>query len=183
MNTRVPAILLPAVLLAACASAPQTATSIAPGFDPVGAVTAIRAAGRPSGPELVVTPVADPGVADLREDARTLEQQGRYEEAAEALDAALALRPDDAGLLQERAEAALLLGDLETAEQLARRLTVSGTGAGPQCRRHWETLAQVMEATRPPVVDPLAGTAATPAEAVDARARRDACTVSAPVRY
>src|SRR5690606_14306268 len=158
MNPRVPAMLLPAVLLAACASAPPPPTSMAPGFDPLGAGPAGRGAGRPSGSDLVVTPVADPGAADLRDDARTLEQQGRYEEAAQALDAALALRPDDAGLLQERAEAALLLGDLEAAEQLARRLTVSGTGAGPQCRRHWETLAQVMEATRPAVVDPVAGT-------------------------
>src|SRR5690554_3911489 len=183
MNPRMPLIVLSAVLLVACASAPQAPGPAARAFDTAGAVSAIRAAGQASGAELVVTPVADPGVTDLREDARQFEQQGRHEDAAEALDAALALRPGDAGLLQERAEAALLLGDLETAEELARRLTVSGTGAGPQCRRHWETLAQVMEATRPAAVDPVTGVAATPAEAVDARARRDACTVSAPVRY
>ena len=51
---------------------------------------------------------------------------GRAAEAAQRLDQALAMSPADPALLQERAEVALLLGDLDLAERLARQ----GAGLG-----------------------------------------------------
>ena len=174
MNRRLPAAAL-LCLLAACATSTPPAPA-APGFDAAAAVAAIRAAGTAAASELVIRPLGDPQVEDLREQAAALQEQGSHAEAAAALDQALAISPDHPALLQERAEAALLLQDLDTAERLARRAIAIGTEVGPQCRRHWETIAQVL-AVRPP-----SGT--TPESTVDeARRKRDACTVAAPPRY
>jgi len=79
--------------------------------------------------------------------------------------------PDDPALLQERAEAAVLLGDLATAEAHARRAWELGGKVGPLCRRHQETVRLARIA------------AGDGAGAVEAQARRDACTVAAPARY
>lgn len=165
-------------LLAACAStAPPPAQ---PAFDAVAAVAAIRAAGTASATELVIKPLGSRQVDDLREQAAALEAQGRPADAAAALDQALAISPDDPVLLQERAEAALLLHDLAGAGRLARRALAIGTDVGPQCRRHWETLVQLLAATQ---AGATGGAAAADMSVADARRQRDACTVAAPPRY
>jgi len=150
-----------------------------PRFDALAAVATIRAAGTANSAELVVKPLGNPQVGDLREQASALQAQGRHADAAAVLDEALAISPDDPALLQERAEAALLLHDLDSAERLARRAVAIGTEVGPQCRRHWETIVQVLGAR----AQAATGVAApTPADA-EARRQRDACTVAAPPRY
>ncbi|MGQ4660136.1 tetratricopeptide repeat protein [Lysobacter sp. F6437] len=164
-------------LLAGCASAPPVPPP--PRFDAVAAVAAIRAAGTSGDAELVVKPLGSNEVEDLRERATQLQAQGRHEDAASALDQALAISPDDPNLLQERAEAALLLHDLEGAERLARQAISIGTEVGPQCRRHWETIVQVL-AARARATTGIASP--SPADA-EARRQRDACTVAAPPRY
>jgi predicted Zn-dependent protease len=110
-------------------------------------------------------------VEDLREHAQRAAANGRAADAAAALDHALELVPGDPALLQERAEVAIALGDLATAQADAQRAWDLGGKVGPLCRRHAETLRQVR----------LAANDATGA-AADA-ARRDACTVAAPARY
>lgn len=172
--------------LAACASTPPVEQ--APAFDAAAAVAAIRAAGSSSAKELVIRPLGSNGVEDLRDQSTRLEAEGRYADAAAVLDQALAISPDDPVLLQERAEAALLLHDLDTAERLARQAAATGTEVGPQCRRHWETVAQVLALRAPP--EPAADGSASPqpqpatsAAVVEARRQRDACTVAAPPRY
>lgn len=169
-------------MLAACASAPPVEQP--PAFDAAAAVAAIRAAGSSSANELVIKPLGSNEVEDLREQSTRLQAQGQYAEAAAVLDQALTISPDDPVLLQERAEAALLLHDLDTAERLARQAAATGTEVGPQCRRHWETVAQVL-ALRPPPEPVAVGSAspATSAGVVEARRQRDACTVAAPPRY
>jgi tetratricopeptide (TPR) repeat protein len=163
-----------AVLLAGCASAPPELAS--PPFDATAAVAAIRSAGTAGNAELVVKPLADPQVDDLRAQAARLHAQADHAAAAEALDQALAISPGDPLLLQERAEAALLLQDVDTAARLARHAISIGTEVGPLCRRHWETLAQVAAARAMTDVGALASVA-------EARERREACTVAAPPRY
>jgi len=161
-------------LLAACTSTPPAPP--APSIDGVAAVTAIRAAGGAASTELDVQPIRDPQVDDLREDAERFEKSGQHEQAIAALDQALQLNPDDPALLQERAEAALLVKDLAGAERFARLGIERGSKVGPLCRRHWETIAQVRQARPVPLE--------APGETVaDARRERDACTIAAPARY
>src|SRR3546814_6495974 len=98
----------------------------------------LAAAGDGDG-ELAIQPLRDPKVENLREKAQRLETQQYYAEAARTLDQALEIVPDDPALLQERAEAALLLGDHAKAEALARRAFTNGSQVGPLCRRHWRS--------------------------------------------
>lgn len=147
-----------------------------PAFDAVAAVTAIRAAGKASASELDVQPLRDPQVEDLRQQASELQAKGMFRAAADLLDQALAINADDPAMLQERAEAALLLQQLPDAEGLAQRAFAAGSQVGPLCRRHWETIAQVR--------DGLAVSPSPPeASASAARRQRDACTVAAPDRF
>lgn len=169
---RVALALACALALAGCAHAPPPAPSPpAPAFDGPALVRAIRAAGVASKTELDVQPLRDNAVEDLRQQAAAHERAGRIDAAVAALDQALAISPDDPAVLQERAEASLLAGDLDAAQAHATRASTGGTDVGPLCRRHFEMLALIAQVRG----DATAATAA--------RARRDACTVAAPARY
>jgi tetratricopeptide (TPR) repeat protein len=142
-----PVILLASIaataLLCACGSIPPSQPATPARADPTQMVAAVRAAAGSGEGELAVQPLRDPMVEDLRQQAVTLEQQQRYADAAAALDKALAITPDDPAVLQERAEAALLLKDFDGAEQRARRAYDIGAKVGPLCRRHWATVRAV----------------------------------------
>lgn len=157
-------------VLAACAG---TGGTVAAAPDPAteAMVAQVRAAAGRDDTELAVQPLRDPMVEDLREQAQALEQQRRYPEAVAALEQALQLVPDDPALLQERAEAAVLVGDFATAARLAKRAWDLGAKVGPLCRRHWETLRQLR----------LAGGDAP--GVVSAQVQRETCTVAGPARY
>lgn len=164
--------LAPVLLLAACASAPQPPPApVLTGATPEQMVATIRAAAGRDADELNVQPLRDPQVEDLREQAQRLETQHRYADAAAALERALAITPDDPALLQERAEAALLLHDAPAAERLAREAEAKGAHVGPLCRRHRATIEQARL---------LAGDASGAAEA---KTHIAACTVAPPPRY
>lgn len=167
------ALAVATLLLAACTSAPPTPlpTPALTSATPEAMVATIRAAGGQDPNELNVQPLRDPQVEDLREQAQQAEAQHRAADAAAALDRAIALVPDDPALLQERAEAALLLHDPATAERLARDAEARGAHVGPLCRRHWATVEQTRL---------LAGDAPG---AAAAHARIAACTVAPPPRY
>jgi Flp pilus assembly protein TadD len=134
------------VLMAGCATPPPpeppkpaaltTAT-------PQQQVASIRATAGDGEGELAIQPLRDPKVEDLRQTAQRLETQQHYDDAAKALDDALEIVPDDPALLQERAEAALLLEDPARAEALAKQAFELGSRVGPLCRRHWATIEQV----------------------------------------
>ena len=160
-----------AVLLAACASDPLPDAPTAPAIAPEAMVATIRAAAGDADDELAVQPLRDPMVEDLRRRALQAEQARRYRDAADALDQALAVTPDDPAVLQERAEAAILLGDLAGAEAFAHKAWTMGAKVGPLCRRHWATIGQVRTAR---------GDAAG---AASAKVQFDACRVTGPARY
>lgn len=170
-------MLFAVLLLAGCGTVTPTAEAPPrPTFDALAAVAAVRAAGNASAGELDVQPLRDPEVEDLRQQSSALEAKGMFRAAADVLDQALAINADDPALLQERAEAALLLQQLSDAERLAQRAFAAGSQVGPLCRRHWETVAQA----RAGLADPAAPVSV---DASDARRRRDACTVAAPERF
>lgn len=164
------------LLLAGCASAPPPAPQ-APPFDAVATVAGVRAAGEPVATEVEVQPLQDPLVADLREQARRDERAGRLADAASALDRALAERPQDPMLLQERAEIALLERRVDAAFDFARRARDSGPRVGPLCRRSLETLVRI-EGLRA-----ASGDAAASERAAAFAKQRDACTLKPPPRY
>jgi hypothetical protein len=177
------------LLLGACvAPAPQPAT---PAFDAAAIVKTIRASGAADSTELEVQPLRDPQVEDLRQQATQLEARHMYRGAADLLDRALKLNAEDPALLQERAELAFLLREPTQAGQFAKRAIDLGSTTGPLCRRHWETLLQaaLLRANDRVIrrgeseAQAVARVAASAAEARDARARRDACTVAPPNRF
>ena len=160
------------LLLAACSTTPPVPPPVTlTNASPEAMVAAIRAAAGDDDRELAVQPLRDPMVEDLRQSATRLEAKQHYVEAAAALDKALAIVPEDPALLQERAEAALLLKDPAAAEALARRAYALGAKVGPLCRRHWTTVRQARL---------LAGDAAGAAQALT---QVEACKVAGPNRF
>jgi tetratricopeptide (TPR) repeat protein len=173
MNRRLMLFSCVCVLLAACSTtppAPPPPAALTHAL-PEAMVATIRAAAGNDERELAVQPLRDPMVEDLRQAATRLEAQQHYAEAAAALDKALTIVPEDPALLQERAEAALLLKDPATAEALARRAYSLGAKVGPLCRRHWTTVRQTRL---------LAGDAVGAAQALT---QVEACKVAGPNRF
>ena len=159
-------------MLAACATpAPQPPP--APPVNVEAMVAQIRfAAGAPEPrEELAIQPLRDPVVESERAQARTAETGHRYADAVAALDRALVVVDDDPSLLQDRAEAAILVRDFDGAEKFAERAYAVGAQVGPLCRRHWATILAVRK-----LHDDAAGI--TIAEQGFA-----ACKVTAPPRY
>ncbi|WP_255470602.1 hypothetical protein [Pseudoxanthomonas sp. 3HH-4] len=178
------------MLLAGCVSAPVPETPVARDpMTPEQRVAAIHAAAGDDDRELAVQPLRDPQVEDLREQAQQARAAGNVSAAAEALNQALLLVPEDPAVLQERAEVALLQGDFPRADTLAQRAFELGSQVGPLCRQHWETVRQVRQhklAVQPSLpsrhtpedaAQHAARAATTQAAVTDAESRRDACTV------
>jgi len=178
-----------AALLVACAA--PTKPTAAPAFDAVAMVQTIRAAGAANATELDVQPLRDPQVEDLRQQAAQLEGKRMYRGAADLLDRAMALNPEDPALLQDRAELAILLRDTTQAQQMAKQAIALGSTTGPLCRRHWETVLQaaLLRANDRVIrrgeseTQATARVAEAATEVRNARTQRDACTVAAPNRY
>ncbi|WP_058569640.1 hypothetical protein ACN3VN_09910 [Xylella fastidiosa] len=141
------------VALTACISPPQPATP-APAPPPpatpppvdtlspaqrLAAVTNIASA---DDTELLVQPLHDLQIDDLRQAAKAKRQAGNLAAAAAALDHALELVTNDPAVLQERAEIALLQSDWTGAEHYAKRAVELGSRTGPLCRHHWATIEQ-----------------------------------------
>lgn len=153
--------------LAACASGPAVAPGPAiPVVAPEQRLAAVQAAAGGEDRELSVQPLRDPRVEDLRATAQRDLAARNYAGAAQALNQALLILADDPGLLQERAEVALLQSEYDRAETLARRAFDLGSKVGPLCRRHWATIEQARLARgHNDVVE-------------SARVQREACTVA-----
>jgi hypothetical protein len=181
--------------LAACNSTPPAPEWTGPA--PEQLVAEIRTAGKAMTDELDVQPLRDPMVEDLRQKAAQAERRRDYAEAATALDQALTLSPADPALLQERAEIAVLLKDIDRAGTLARRAFETGAKVGPLCRRHWATIRQQLvfeqrdlqaqAAARKLKGDKLAqwerASMQTATALVDAEQAQAACTLTGPPRY
>ena len=183
-------IAMMATLLAACAVMQEPAPpTVVESMTPEQRVAAIRAAAGVDDKELTVQPLRDPQVEDLRETAAKALAARDYTVAAEALNQALLIVPEDPAVLQERAEIALLQRDFDRAETLAQRAFDLGSKVGPLCRQHGETIRQIRERRLEIASAPAArqsaeesarqtmSIAALKATAAQAAEQRDACTV------
>lgn len=160
------------LLLSACVSAPPTAPPVAvDSTTPAQRMTAVEQIAGVDDTELTVQPLRDPQVEDLRESAIAKRGAGDLAGAAEALNEALLQVENDPGILQERAEIALLQADWARAETLARKALDLGSRTGPLCRRHWATIEQSRLAR------------AEKENAVSAHAQIEGCTVPGIKRY
>lgn len=157
-------------LLAACVNTPLPKAPV-DATTPAQRMAAIMAVAGADDTELSVQPLRDPQVDDLRETAQARREAGDLAGAGEALNQALLLVDDDPGILQERAEIALLQGDWPRAETLARRALELGSRTGPLCRRHWATIEQSQLAR------------GEQENAASARAQINGCTVPGVQRF
>ncbi|AMJ55983.1 MULTISPECIES: hypothetical protein [Stenotrophomonas] len=129
--------------LAGCVSAPPPAPRAAVDTTtPAQRLAAVDAIAGADDTELSVQPLRDAQVDDLRQTAIAQRKAGDLAAAAEALNQALLLVTDDPGILQERADIALLQADWVRAETLAKKALDLGSRTGPLCRRHWATIEQ-----------------------------------------
>lgn len=156
------------VSMAACSTtpslpAPPPVPKVAPEQRLAAAIAASKGA---DDRELAVQPLRDPQVQDLRDAATAAITVRNYGAAADALNQALLIVPDDPAVLQERAEVALLQADNERAETLAKRAFDLGSKVGPLCRRHWATIEQARLAR------------GLPQDAASAHMQIEACTVA-----
>lgn len=131
------------LLLAACVSAPPaSAPVVVDNTTPAQRMAAVDTIAGVDDTELSVQPLRDAQVDDLREAAIAKRKAGDLAGAAEALNQALMMVDNDPGILQERAEVALLQGDWARAETLSKKAVDLGSRTGPLCRRHWATIEQ-----------------------------------------
>ena len=168
---RVAMIFAGALLLGSCATPPPAPVAPVgpPPLSDAQIVEATQKAGR-DGVELVVTPLVDPHVEDLRERAAKAQADGRPKKADRELLKALEITPDDPDLLQWRAEIAVLRDARDEAEALAKQSIALGPKSGPLCRRNWTLLKLLREAR---------GEAEN---AASAAAMLERCTIAPPVR-
>jgi len=159
------------LLLAACAPIPSGPRLPVDDVSPQQRWAAVQEAGKAADTELDVQPLRDPQVQDLREQAAQALAAGDLDAAARALDQALQIVAEDPGVLQERAEIALLQRQHDQAESLARRAYDLGSRSGPLCRRHWATIEQSRLARQ------------QPENAASAAAQLQNCTIPGVTRY
>ena len=143
---RLSALLAAALLLGACATAPQIPPSPPPPLpaaDAARMLAAVRRAGADNHSVLQIHPLRAAGVAALAAQARAAAEVGDYATAAQLFDQALAREPDAPDLLQDRAEMALAQGEWAAAGQFAARALRHGPRFGALCARGWQTLAEI----------------------------------------
>lgn len=135
---------LAGALLAACAQPMPEAPR--PSVKSSAAMVAdIQAAGERDKSVINVHPLSDPAIDALQDAARDDERNGQYDAAAAKLDRALKLSPDSPGVLQDRAELAIYMGNFEMAEKLAHQSWSLGSKQGPLCARNWQTVAEIRQ--------------------------------------
>ncbi len=127
-------------LFAASPPPPPAARAARPNYD---LVASIRAAGDREKSIIEVTPLRDPAVTMLQEEARADERAGHYPAAAAKLDQARKLSPESPELLQDRAEIAVRMGNFAMAETLAQQSWSLGPKLGPLCARNGQTVVEM----------------------------------------
>ena len=128
-----------ALLLVACAS-PAPKPAPAPAAPARDWVAEIRAQSAALDTAVVVEPLADPAVDDLKRRAQAAEAAGDLAAARSDYEQVVALHPDDPVAWQALAELSLQAGDWKAAARDAQRSFDLGPRSGPLCLRNWLTI-------------------------------------------
>lgn len=139
-------LVLPGLLLSGCATLQQVDTvqtpePTAPARDLIAELYAMVEADD----AIVVEPLPDPEIEDLRVTAHEAMALRDLELAARSLAQALEIRPGRPDLLQLRAEVALGQQLLDEAERYAIASFENGPRLGPLCRRNWAAIQLARE--------------------------------------
>lgn len=127
-----------ALSLAACAGGEPRPEAPVPTPPPARDwVADIRAQAASLDNAVVVEPLADPAVEDLKHLAQIAEAAGDYASARTETERSLALRPDDPVAWQSLAELSLRAGQWRLAASEAQRSYDLGPRNGPLCLRNW----------------------------------------------
>jgi tetratricopeptide (TPR) repeat protein len=138
-----PAALAGALLTACAQPAPEAPKP--PVKSNAAMVADIQAAAERDKSVINVHPLSDPAVDALQDAARNDERSGQYDAAAAKLDRALKLNPDSPGVLQDRAELAIYMGNYSLAAKLAQQSWSLGSKQGPLCARNWQTIVEIRQ--------------------------------------
>jgi tetratricopeptide (TPR) repeat protein len=157
------------LLLAGCSNPPLPPPASERG-SPTAMVEAIRAAGANDQSVVQVAPLRDPAVDGFLDQAHAAENAGNYADAIGKIDSALKLSPDAPDVLQLRAEVEVLLRNYPAAESDARHSFMLGPKVGGLCASNWQTILEIAQAEN------------RQADVATARAARDKCHKSGPVR-
>lgn len=130
-----------AVLLAACAETPTQPTATTT-HD---IVAAIQAAGNSDQSALTVTPLRDPALQLLLQQAQSEIVKRDFAAAANVLDRAHARAPSDPEVVQRQAELAVRQHHYADAERLARQSFALGPKLGSLCARNWQTVVEMRD--------------------------------------
>jgi hypothetical protein len=145
MLHRFAALAAVSALMTGCASLPQTPVAEQPPAPPPRDLIAELYAMVEATDQIVVEPLPDAEVEDLKIEATSAIALRDLERAARSLMQALELRPGRPDLLQLRAEVALGLQLLDEAETFAIESYESGPKLGPLCRRNWAAIQLARE--------------------------------------
>lgn len=133
--------LLPALaavtFLAACAS--HTPAPVPPQEREVD--SRVRAPAKEDSDGVQVFPLQNPAVKELLADAGSAEASGDYGQAANLLERALRIQPQDPEILQSLAEVQLQIEDYQQALNFATRSYDIGPRVGEICSRNWRTIS------------------------------------------
>ena len=129
------------VLLAACASAPPPEPAPAP-KPKIDRVAAVRAGAAASAESVELIPLQNPAVEYLREESLKLEAQAKFAAAAQKIDQALGIEPQNPQLIQLKAEALLRAEKYLDAEKMAMKSYETGQHIGRWCTRNWLLVAE-----------------------------------------
>ncbi len=125
-------VCLTLLVLTACRSVP-----VAPQQQP----EYIRSQAQAQSGVIEISPLQDPAIRELYQQARRYEQQGRHRWALKRVRQALRIAPGHPELLQYLAELLLNEGHAELALNYARDSWEKGPRVGPLCSRNWLTMA------------------------------------------
>lgn len=136
--TKLPTILIPALLLAACAGEPTRPAATAPAPPARNVLADIRSEAERYRGAFQIELIREPAIVEAIAASKAAEMRGDRGDAEAALLGAL----DDPEARQRYAELLLARGEAARAEQLAREAYEASAKLGEWCARSWLTVAE-----------------------------------------
>ena len=158
------------LILAGCAGTPPEPPPLPP-VPKIDRVAIVRGGAEASTESVELIPLQNPAVEYLRAESTRLEAQRKFPAAAQKIDQALGIEPNNPQLMQLKAEALLRAEKFLDAEKMAMKSYEVGQHIGRWCTRNWLVIAESRAAQ---------GDTTT---AASARKRAAGCPVGPLIKY